>query len=416
MTLGNYKVLRSSSMSRSSLSRIFGLQKSLICTTTESSDATRNSVLGRWLKGWTASPPASPTVPGGPLPTALYWANRRSPNVEYTYREIQRLFREGTVRMWDPSTDRVLRVASKHDTLPSGARLLFPLPHLPASNPRAPRSTPRTVRNPLLSEKASTLRKTLERAVLLDMPEYFVLNKPAGIAVQRGSKVDISIDDVLPQLVDSKKSSDYSPAERWLARPRLVHRLDKYVTGALIVAKGADNAALLSKAFRMTMDTISIQKEYWAILCALPSPHPMFTTMLRPSTEFGVPVTIRSAQQGKDTTVAVTRVLHVKSSSTGQFFLVCLEPVTGKKHQLRIHCAKELRAPIVGDAKYGVVRSSYNQREFLKHFGKTKPLFLHCRTLVIRLPGQKSPVQVVAPFPDTWLQASTFLGWDLNKL
>lgn len=304
--------------------------------------------------------------------------------------------------MWDPSTDRVVRVA-KDDTLPLGARLLFPINlHCRDNSQNSQRDqTSRSLRAP--PDKAlARLEKSLKKAILLDMPGYFVLNKPAGIAVQRGSKVNISIDDLLPQLLHGGEPS--SRADQWLDMPRLVHRLDKDVTGALIIAKGADNAALLAKIFQNATKGV-IEKEYWAIVCTSPSSN------LHKRSQAEITTIQAPIQHGKHETVAITRFEKIKSSENGNFCLLRLEPVTGRKHQIRIHCARELIAPIVGDDRYGEIRSSY-QRELLKSFGKTKPLFLHCRSLSIRLPGH-APVQVVAPFPETWIQASSILGWNL---
>ena len=303
--------------------------------------------------------------------------------------------------MWDPSTDRVVRVA-KDDTLPLGARLLFPTDLRCRENSQNTRDpTSRALRAP--PDKAlAKLGKSLKKAILLDMPRYFVLNKPAGIAVQRGSKVNISIDDLLPQLLHG---GEVSPrADQWLDMPRLVHRLDKHVTGALIIAKGADNAALLAKIFQNATKGV-IEKEYWAIVCAGPSSN------LHKRSQTEITMIQAPIQHGKHETMAITRVAKIKSSPNGNFCLLRLEPITGRKHQIRIHCARDLNAPIVGDDRYGEIRSSY-QRQILQSFGKTKPLFLHCRSLSIRLPGH-APVRVVAPFPETWIQVSTIFGWNL---
>lgn len=90
----------------------------------------------------------------------------------------------------------------------------------------------------------------------------------------------------------------------------------------------------------------------------------------------------------------------------------------GRKHQLRLHCAQGLGAPVLGDARYGAVRSAA-QEEVLaplqRHGGEGTeaafggssgggpPLFLHCRSLEVKRPGaRRGAVQVTAPLPPAW--------------
>lgn len=87
----------------------------------------------------------------------------------------------------------------------------------------------------------------------------------------------------------------------------------------------------------------------------------------------------------------------------------CAPPTTPpRRHQLRIHCAQGLGAPILGDSKYGHVRSRA-QREVLQQLrdegaweGSTPPMFLHCRSILIHKPGQREPLRFVAPPHPHW--------------
>ena len=70
---------------------------------------------------------------------------------------------------------------------------------------------------------------------------------------------------------------------------------------------------------------------------------------------------------------------------------------------MRLHCAQSLKAPILGDSRYGAVRSP-PQRQLLEQLREQgawperdkPPMFLHCRSVLIKKPGQQA-VRVVAP-------------------
>lgn len=95
----------------------------------------------------------------------------------------------------------------------------------------------------------------------------------------------------------------------------------------------------------------------------------------------------------------------------------------GRKHQLRLHCAQGLGAPILGDARYGQVRlgaqaaalAALPRAEGSTAAGKTEPpLFLHCRQLQVQRPGARpAAVQVTAPLPAVWRALLAQQGWPL---
>ncbi|MFA7638207.1 MAG: RluA family pseudouridine synthase, partial [Parvibaculum sp.] len=84
-----------------------------------------------------------------------------------------------------------------------------------------------------------------------------VLNKPAGLAVQGGTKTERHIDGMLDALT-------FDAAER----PRLVHRLDRDTSGVLVLARTAKAAAALARSFK-ERDT---RKIYWALVVGVPTP------------------------------------------------------------------------------------------------------------------------------------------------
>ena len=90
--------------------------------------------------------------------------------------------------------------------------------------------------------------------VIYEDPGAFVLNKPPGLATQGGTKTHQHLDRLLDGLADDG------------ARPKLVHRLDKDTSGALLVARTARSAGHFAKAFAGR----TARKVYWAIIVGVP--------------------------------------------------------------------------------------------------------------------------------------------------
>ncbi|AAV86511.1 RluA family pseudouridine synthase [Anaplasma marginale] len=163
-------------------------------------------------------------------------------------------------------------------------------------------------------------------SILYEDKNIIAINKPAGVSVQGGSKVKVSIDDVLDKI---------KPGECC----RIVHRLDKDTSGVLVLARNLDVARYLAREFRERR----VKKEYIAVTRGVPQPA---------SGEVSTPIfyKVRSAtgesmiEKEAKTFFSVMRIL-------GDCAVVLLRPVTGRKHQLRIHMS-QIGCPIVGDNKY----------------------------------------------------------------
>jgi tRNA pseudouridine32 synthase / 23S rRNA pseudouridine746 synthase len=83
----------------------------------------------------------------------------------------------------------------------------------------------------------------------------------------------------------------------------------------------------------------------------------------------------------------------------GQFTWLLLEPLTGRTHQLRVHCA-EMGWPIVGDAIYGTAPRSGGPL-----------LHLHAREIVVPLYKNRPPVRISAPVPPHMRALLAQCGW-----
>ena len=160
-----------------------------------------------------------------------------------------------------------------------------------------------------------------------------VFNKPAGVAVQGGSGVRQSLEDLLSAFAKSNGK-----------RPRLVHRLDRETSGIIVAARTKPAAAFLSEAFAAR----DVKKTYLAIVCggAPPRREGLIELALKKASRKGLDIMeIDAAGQA-----ALTRYRTL--AATPEAALLELNPETGRMHQLRAHLAA-IGHPIAGDGKYG---------------------------------------------------------------
>lgn len=189
------------------------------------------------------------------------------------------------------------------------------------------RQQPQT--RPLSAEDAAYARAL----VIHEDAQLLVFNKPAGLAVQGGSGVTRSLEDLLAAFAKSNGK-----------RPRLVHRLDRETSGVLVAARTQPAAAFLSQAFA-SRDTI---KTYLAIVCG-GAPEPAngeIDLALKKTSRAGLDI-MEASPRGQS---ALTRYETLATAPNAA--LVRLQPETGRMHQLRAHLAA-IGRPIAGDGKYG---------------------------------------------------------------
>lgn len=237
-------------------------------------------------------------------------------------------------------------------------------------------------------------QKFMRDMVLYENEEMFVLNKPAGFAVQGGTNTYRHVDGMLGYL---RGSNDH--------RPKLVHRLDKETSGVLVVAKHPAGAARLSDLFRGR----TVEKIYWAVTVTVP--HPPFGQVrcwvARGNGTEGMEdkEKMYRAKQGRDFSKHAISDYAVITTAGRRAAWVALKPVTGRTHQLRLHMS-ELDSSILGDEKYAT------RREVPQ--GVAPGLHLHSRAITIPQMRGK-PVTVIAPLP--WHMKETFdtLGFLENE-
>ena len=179
--------------------------------------------------------------------------------------------------------------------------------------------------------------------ILENNNNFIVINKPAGIAVQSGTKSFRNIIDVLK---DTKYFEN--------TKPYIVHRLDKETSGVLIVAKTREYAQLFTSLFRIR----KIHKTYIALTHGKVSKN---VKTLKDDL-------ITYDNEKKIIQNAVSHIRILKSSN--EYTYVELNPITGRKHQLRKQLYN-IGNPILGDDKY------FLNRRADKIKLKKKQLMLH---------------------------------------
>ncbi len=214
-----------------------------------------------------------------------------------------------------------------------------------------------------------------------------VLNKPAGLATQGGTKTENHVDGLLDALTFGLDN-----------RPKLVHRLDKDTSGALLVARTSRAAGHFAKAF----SSRTARKVYWALVVGVPDIADGFIDL---------PIGKQPGSGGekmhvdeKDGASARTRYRIVERAGNTCAW-VELQPYTGRTHQLRVHMAA-IGHPIVGDGKYG------GKEAFLTGTISRK-MHLHARRIRIDHPKGEQ-IDVRADLPPHMKDSFADLGFEIE--
>jgi tRNA pseudouridine65 synthase len=222
------------------------------------------------------------------------------------------------------------------------------------------------------------------------------VNKPSGLLVHR-SIIDRHERRFAVQMLRNQLGRRVYPA----------HRLDKGTSGALAFALDRAAAAAMAAQF----STGEVRKKYLAIVRGWPEASGVIDHALDP-----VPDEILGAQPGGAREARTTfRVLatvelphRVDRYPTSRYALVELEPLTGRRHQLRRHLA-HVSHPIVGDSTYGKGRHNRLFRELFD----SQRLLLACTQLVLTHPESNAPLVIDAPLAACFTSVMERLGWRL---
>lgn len=225
--------------------------------------------------------------------------------------------------------------------------------------------------------------------VIYQDDDFIVLNKPAGLATQGGSGQVRHLDGLLDLLAGDGE------------RPRLVHRLDKETSGLLLLGRSASMAARLAEAFRSR----ETKKIYWALVHGVPQMHQgRIDAALAKRAVAGGERVMKADPHDEDAKRAVT-LYSMMDRAARRLSWLALSPLTGRTHQLRVHC-ELMGHPIVGDIKYSGRKLSITHEAMPD--GISTKLHLHARGLMLAHPRTGKAMTFWAPLPDHMKR-----GWDL---
>jgi len=217
--------------------------------------------------------------------------------------------------------------------------------------------------------------QNLESNIIFENKHLIVIDKPSGLAVHSGSGVDFGVIDIMRKL-------------RTDSEIELVHRLDRDTSGCLLLAK--HRQSLL--AMQGCVQSNSLMKFYQAVVKGrwpedLVEINHRLKKMHLPNGERRVYVD-SSGQK------ALTRIVEIHSGEDSSRLGIQL--VTGRTHQIRVHCQAEGHE-IAGDRKYG-------DRDFNRNMKKRgmKRLMLHASRLELPATEYNDEIVINAPLPEAF--------------
>lgn len=184
--------------------------------------------------------------------------------------------------------------------------------------------------------------------IIYEDSDLVIINKPSGLAVQLGSKTNLAI-DVMAKAYDPNL--------------RLAHRIDKETSGITILTKNLETSRYMLYLFQ----TKQVKKKYYAVVSGkLENIQGRISKPLTKNKE----TVIVDFENGKEAITDFKVVKHLNKNRT----LIEAMPQTGRTHQIRVHLAS-IGYPIIGDRKYGGLKSDYlhlhsAEISFVTRFGK----------------------------------------------
>jgi len=225
--------------------------------------------------------------------------------------------------------------------------------------------------------------KKLESAILYESDSLIVLNKPSGMAVHGGSGLSYGVIEALRQLRPDSKFME------------LVHRLDRDTSGCLLIAKKRSTLRFLHELLRDK----KLDKRYQALVHGKwPKRNRIVNLPLKKNTLHSGERVVRVDVNGKDA-ITEYRIINNFKGCT----LVEASPITGRTHQIRVHCQASEHA-IIGDDKY--CDKEINQQYVPMGFNR---LMLHAASITFKESKKSEEQTIEAPWPESIEKALTSL-------
>jgi len=212
--------------------------------------------------------------------------------------------------------------------------------------------------------------------VLYEDNHLLIVNKAAGVLVQGDHTKDKPLVELCKEYVKNKYNK---PGNVFMG---LVHRLDRPVSGIVVLAKTSKALERMSKLFHDR----KVQKTYWAITKRKPRQNQgSLVNWLKKDGTKNLVTAYQEETEGAQKAELGFRVL----GGLNDHFLIEIKPKTGRPHQIRAQLGS-IRTPIKGDLKYGFSSPNLD-----------KSINLHARKLYFQHPVKNEPVDITAPLPET---------------
>ena len=217
--------------------------------------------------------------------------------------------------------------------------------------------------------------------VLYEDNHIIIVSKRAGEIVQGDKTGDVPLSDIVAAYLKEKYSK---PGNVFVGVP---HRLDRPVSGIVVLAKTSKALSRLNEMFRVG----SVDKRYLAIVKNRPkNPEGRLENWLVRNEKQN-----RSYAYDKEVPGSKQAILNYRLvASSVNYHLLEIELLTGRHHQIRCQLAK-MGCPIKGDLKYGAERSNPDGS-----------ISLHASHVTFEHPVSHEMIDVKAPLPDDSLWQS----------
>ncbi len=226
--------------------------------------------------------------------------------------------------------------------------------------------------------------------VLYEDNHLLIVNKPGGLLVQGDSTGDETLLDIGKRYLKEKYNK---PGNVFLG---VVHRLDRPVSGVILMAKTSKALERLNKQFRER----KIYKKYWAVVKRRPKKEKdKLVNWLVKNQDKNVVSFYNKAVDGS----LKAELNYAVLGKLNDHYLLEVNPVTGRPHQIRVQLSA-IGSPIRGDLKYGFRKPNADAN-----------INLHAKEIIFEHPIQKEKMRITASLPenDFWEQ---FLTLDRVKI
>lgn len=219
----------------------------------------------------------------------------------------------------------------------------------------------------------------LASRILYEDNHLLVVNKRVGEIVQGDKTSDEPLTETYKAFIAQR---DAKPGQVFMGLP---HRLDRPVSGIVVLAKTSKALERLNAMFRDG----DVKKVYWALVCRKPAEkEKLLEGMLWRNEKQNKSYICHHSTARKDAKLA--RLIYRHIADTERYFLLEVELLTGRHHQIRCQLS-DMGCPIKGDLKYGAPRSNPDGG-----------ISLHARRITLTHPVKKEPLTIEAPVPVSW--------------